>query len=62
MQEKNRESNQTTPPKAPTEPTNQKTDRKYAGGHPIRKRPGVSGPLSVSKKFFRHAEQAFRTL
>ena len=62
MQEKNRESNQKNAQKEPNEQKNQKNDRKYDGGQPIRKRPGVSGPLSVSKKFFRHAEQAFRTL
>ena len=41
MQEKNRESNQKNAQKEPNEQKNQKNDRKYASGHPIRKRPGV---------------------
>lgn len=45
MQEKNREGNQKNAQKEPNEQKNQKNDRKQAGGYPIRKRPGVSGPL-----------------
>ena len=45
MQEKNRESNQKNAQKEPTAQTTQNPDRTYAGGHPRRKRPGVSGPL-----------------
>ena len=45
MQEKNRESNQKNAQKEPNEQKNQKNDPKYAGGHPNRTRPGVSGPL-----------------